>query len=110
MLCSERNHDRVIGSRCLQLEIKRSAKTFAQRKSPAAIDSIAKWRMQDQLHSAGLVKETFHHQSLLRRICAERAMRVCEVIGDLFRRLGRQVYFLGEPFTNSLSSGQQLFD
>src|SRR6266516_4591126 len=83
MLRSERNHDRIIGGRGLQLEVERSAKTFSQGQPPGAIDSIAKWRMQDELHSARLVKETFHHQSLLRRNCAERAISVREVIGDL---------------------------
>ena len=93
MLRSERNHDRIIGSRGLQLEIERAAKTFSQGESPRPIDSIAKWRMQDELHSAGLVKETFHHQSLLRRNCAERAISVGEVIGDLLRGVGRQAAF-----------------
>ena len=93
MLRSERNHDRIIGGRGLQLEIERAAKTFAQGQSPGAIDSIAKWRMQDELHSARLVKETFQHQSLLRRNCAERAISVREVIGELFRGLLRQSEF-----------------
>ena len=109
MLRSERNHDRVVGGRGLQLEIERSAKTFAQRESPGAIDSIAKWRMQDQLHSAGFVKETFHHQGLLRRNCAERAISVCEVIGDLFRGLWSASAFRGEPFPGSLSASPDSF-
>src|SRR6266508_2539714 len=86
MLRSERNYDRVIGGRGLQLEVERAAKTFSQRESPRAIDSIAEWRMQDELHSARLVKETFHHQSLLRRNRAERAISVSKVIGDLLGR------------------------
>src|SRR4029453_10396962 len=112
MLRSKRNHDRIIGGRSLQLEIERATKTFAQGQSPSTIDSIAKWRMQDELHSARLVKETFHHQSLLRRNRAERPISVRDVIGDLFSResFRGQVHFSREPFTNIFALGQPLFD
>src|SRR6266545_5900358 len=103
MLRSERNHDRIIGGRSLQLEVERSAKTFSQGQPPGAIDPIAKWRMQDELHSARLVKETFHHQSLLRRNCAERAISVREVIGDLFSPVLWQLNLAFKPLTEILS-------
>ena len=65
MLRTERNHDRVIGRRCLQLEIKRTAKAFSQRQTQGTIDSAAERRMQNELHTARFIEEALEHQSLL---------------------------------------------
>src|SRR5881296_266831 len=52
VLRAERNHNRVIGRRCLQLEIERTTKTFSQCETPRPIDSAAERRVQNQLHPA----------------------------------------------------------
>ena len=58
MLRAEGNHNGVIGGRCLQLEIERTAKTFSQCESPGTIDSVAERRVQDKLHPARFIEET----------------------------------------------------
>ena len=67
MLRTERNHDRVIGRCCLQLEIERTAKAFSERQTPGAIDSAAERRMQNQLHTARFIEKALEHQRLLGR-------------------------------------------
>src|SRR5438309_2519291 len=52
MLCAKRNHDRVICSCRLELEIERTTKTFSQSEAPCAIDPIAEWRVKNKLHPA----------------------------------------------------------
>ena len=69
--------------RRLQFKIERAAKTFAQRQSPGAIQPRAERRMNDQLHPAGFVEESFHHEFLLRRNDAQRLKRCAEIIGQL---------------------------
>ena len=99
MLRAERNHNRVIGRRCLQLEIERTTKTFSQCETPRPIDSAAERRVQNQLHPAGFVEETLNHQSLLRRNCAQRSIRVCEIIGELVSSFLWQLHLFGEPLS-----------
>src|SRR5882762_6985517 len=103
MLGAQRNDNRVISGRGLELEIERSTKTFSQRQAPGAIDSVAEWRMQDKLHSARFIEEPLHHQSLLGRNCAKRAISVPEIIGDLLRSFGGQLDFTGEPLCNGFA-------
>ena len=83
MLRAERNDDGIVRRGGLQLEVERAAKTFAQREAPRAIDSIAERRMQHELHPAGFVEETFHHERLLRRNHTQRFINVRIIIGDL---------------------------
>src|SRR5262249_7694124 len=56
---TKRQNDRVFGRRSLQLEIESAAETLAQRESPGAIQSTAKWRVQNELHAAAVVKKSF---------------------------------------------------
>ena len=65
MLCTQRNHDGVVRRRCLQLEIKRTTKTFSQRQTPGTIDSAAERRVQNELHPARFIEKTLHHKRLL---------------------------------------------
>ncbi len=65
MLRTKRNHNRVIGRCCLQLEIERTAKAFSQCQTPGAIDSAAERRMQNELHTARFIEEALEHQRLL---------------------------------------------
>ena len=83
MLRAEGKHNGVVGGRGLQLEIERATKPFAQRQSPRAVHPNAKWRVNDQLHSAGLIEEPLQHQFLLRRNQAQGPMSRVEVVGEL---------------------------
>ena len=83
MLRAERQQQRVLGGRRLQLEIELAAESLAQRQRPRAIDAAAERRMQHELHPAGLVEEAFEDQRLLRGHDAQRAPAVREVVGRL---------------------------
>src|ERR1041385_4341692 len=100
MLSPKRNHDRIVGRCGLELEIERSTKTFSERETPSTIDSISERRMQNELHPARFIEETFHYEGLLRRNRAERAVRIREVIADLLSSASWQVQFISEPFMN----------
>src|SRR5206468_10386879 len=100
VLRAERNHDRIVRSRCLQFEIERAAKTFSQRQTPGAIDSIAERRMQDQLHSTRFIEETLHYQSLLRRNRVQGAIGIREIVSNLSSALGGQCEFRLKPMTS----------
>ena len=71
----ERQNNRIFRRRRLQLEIELAAKTFAQTQTPGAVDAAAIRRMDDQLHAAGFVEETFEHDRSLCRQTTERLMR-----------------------------------
>ncbi len=58
----QRQHDRILGRRGLQLEIERAAEALAQREAPGAVDAAAERRMDDQLHAAGFVEEALHRE------------------------------------------------
>ena len=81
----QRQHDRVLGRRGLQLEIELAAEALAQRQAPGAVEAAAEGRMDHQLHAAGFVEEALHHDALLRRQRAERAQRARQVVDDLAR-------------------------
>ena len=85
MLRSQRENNCVVRRRRLQFEIKRAAKPFAQCQPPGAVHPDAERGVDDQLHSAGLVEEPFHHDFLLRRNDPERPESRAEVIRELAR-------------------------
>ncbi|RCH29630.1 putative aTP-dependent DNA helicase [Pseudomonas aeruginosa] len=58
----QREDDRVLGGRRLQLEVEAAAETLAQRQAPGAVEAAAVRTVDDQLHAAGFVEEAFHHQ------------------------------------------------
>ena len=58
---AEREHDRVLGRRRLQLEVERAAEALAQRQAPGAVDAAAEGRVDDELHAARLVEEALEH-------------------------------------------------
>src|SRR6516162_4597192 len=66
VLCAQREHNRVVGRRCLQLKIKGTTEPFAQGQSPSSIHPNAEWGVDHQLHSSRLIKEALHNKSLLR--------------------------------------------
>ena len=57
----QRQHDRVLGRRRLQLEIELAAEALAQRQAPGAIDAAAERRVDDELHAARFVEEALEH-------------------------------------------------
>ena len=97
MLRTEREQNRVFGSRRLQFEVELPAESLPQRKTPRLVDPAAERRMQHELHSAGLVKEPLEHQRLLRRDDAKRAAAFGKVIDDLLDGAGGQSRLAGEP-------------
>src|SRR5689334_12292971 len=85
MLRPQRQQQRVLGRRGLQLEVELPAEALAQRESPGAVDARAERRMQDELHAAGLVEEALQHERVLRRQHAEGGARGGKVVDDLLR-------------------------
>ncbi len=79
----QRQDDRVLGRRRLQLEVELAAEALAQREPPRAVDAAAERRVDDELHAARLVEEALEHDRLLRRQRAERGARRGEVLDDL---------------------------
>ena len=79
----QRQHDRVLGRRRLQLEVELAAEALAQRQPPRAVDAAAPRRVDHQLGAAGFVEEALQHQRVLARQHAERGFRAGEVIGQL---------------------------
>ena len=59
VLLGERDVDAVVGGGGLQLEIERTAEALAQRETPGPIDARAERGVQDELHAAGFIEESF---------------------------------------------------
>ncbi len=97
MLRTERQQKRVFGGRCLQLEVELAAEALAEREAPRLVDAAAERRVQDELHAARLVEESFQNERLLRRDRAERCARVGEIGDGLLRRRRRGAGFILEP-------------
>ena len=72
VLRSEREQQRFVGRRRLQLEVELPAEALAQRQAPRLVDAAAEGRVQHQLHAARLVEEALEHERVLRRHGAER--------------------------------------
>ena len=86
----QRQHDRVLGRRGLQLEVELAAEALAQRQSPGAVDAAAERRVDHQLGAAGFVEEALEHDGRLGRQYAERGLGGGEVVGQLLRGGGRR--------------------
>ena len=84
MLLAERNIQPVVGGRCLQLEIERTAETFAQREAPGFVDTSAEGRMNHQLHAATFVEKAFGHHAGVRRHRAQSGPAGLDVFHGLF--------------------------
>ena len=67
VLRPERQQQRILGRRRLQLEVELPAEALAQRQAPGLVDAAAERRVQHQLHAARLVEEPLEHERLLRR-------------------------------------------
>ena len=108
MLRTEREQNRVFGSRRLQLEVELPAESLSQRKTPGLVDPAAERRVQHELHSAGLVKEPLQHQCLLRRDDAKRAAPLGKVIDHLIDGAGSQSCLAGEPLGGLLAGRSKM--
>src|SRR6201999_2673437 len=62
----QRQDDIVLGRRRLKLEIELAAEALAQGEAPGPVDAAAEGRMDDELHAARLVEETFEDDRVLR--------------------------------------------
>ncbi|SAK95147.1 hypothetical protein AWB82_06876 [Caballeronia glebae] len=93
----QRQHDRVLGCRRLQLEVERAAKALPQRQAPRAIHAAAERRVDDELRAAGFVEKALHDERVLRRQHGERGARTRQIIDDLPRRFGIDARRLREP-------------
>src|ERR1044072_3185356 len=110
MLGAKRNDNGVVCRSCLKLKVERAAKTFSQRQSPGTIDPAAEWRMKHQLHAAGFVEEAFHHQSLLRRNCAQGTITSRKIAAKLLGNLRRQLHFFDGPVCGILCISKSPFN
>ena len=79
----EREDDRVLGRRRLQLEVELAAEPFAEREPPRAVDAAPERRVDDELHAACFIEEAFEHDRVERRQRAKRGARGGEVIDEL---------------------------
>ena len=101
MLRAEREQQRFVGRRRLQLEVELAAEPLAQREAPGLVDAAAERRVQHELHAARLVEEPLEHQRVLRRHRAERAAALVEIRDRLFGRREGDAGFLSEPVRRS---------
>ena len=99
----EREDDRVLGRRRLQLEVEGLAEALAESQSPGAVQPAAERRVDDHVHVAGLVEEALGDQGLAGRHGAERGEGDGEIVGDLRCRGRRQAEVAGEPGDRRLS-------
>ena len=89
MLRAEREQQRVLGGRGLQLEIELPAEALAEREAPGLVHPAAERRVEDELHPARLVEEAFEDQRVLRRQDAQHPAALGQIGHRLFgRRLG----------------------
>ena len=108
MLRAEREHQRILGGRRLQLEVELTAEALAQRQAPRLVDAAAERRVQHQLHAAGLVEEPLEHERVLRRDDAERAAPVGQVGDGLFGRVRAEAGLVDQPRVAEPTSAQQV--
>ncbi len=97
LLGAERQQDRVVGGRRLELEVEPPAEPLAQVEAEGAVEPGAEGRVDHELGAAALVEEALEHQILLRRQHAERRLRGGQVAHDLAGRVVAEAGLGGEP-------------
>ena len=88
VLRPERQQQRILGGRRLQLEVELAAEPLAQRQPPRLVDAAAERRVQHELHAARFVEEPLEHERLLCRHHAECAAAFGEIVDRLLRGAG----------------------
>ena len=94
---TERQHDRVVARRGLQLEVEGAAELLAQRETERAVDPAAVRRVDDELHPAGVVEEAFEHERVEGRDRAEHGTAARDVVDDHRGRVDRDAGGLHQP-------------
>src|SRR5271170_6070308 len=84
VLIAERNVQAVVRGGGLQLEVERTAETFAQRESPGFVDAAAKGRVDYQLHAAAFVEEALGDDGGLRWDGAQDGAALDNILRGLF--------------------------
>ena len=97
VLRPERQHQRILGRRRLELEIELTAEPLPQSEAPGLVDAAAKRSVQDHLHPARLVEEPLEDECLLRRNHTERPAALHQIRDGLFRGTAVQAGFRGDP-------------
>src|ERR1019366_7145837 len=97
MLLGERDVQAVVGGRRLQFEIEAAAEALPQRQAPSFIDAPAKGRVDDQLHPASLVEESFGDDCRLRRHIAQYGAPFERVLNQLLGARKVEPTFLSQP-------------
>src|SRR4051794_12554237 len=93
----KRKHDRIFGRGSLQFKIKAATESFPQRQSPGAVQATAEWRVNYDVRTAILIKESFRDDLLLRRHHAESNLCHRQVLDNLLRRALIQTDFIRQP-------------
>jgi hypothetical protein len=97
MLRAERQQERVLGGRRLQLEVELAAEALAQRQRPRTIDPAAERRVQHELHAARLVEEALEYERLLGGDDTERRPSRRDVVHELLGRADTDARFAHQP-------------
>ena len=106
MLLAQRQHNAIICCRGLQLEIEGQAEALANRQAPRAIDAAAKRGVQDELHAARFIKESFGDDGLGRRHAPQDGHRLRHVRDDLLRTAPVRSCLGDEPLRDAFSVAQ----
>ena len=93
----QRQHNRILSSRGLQLEIELPAKPLAQRETPRTVDAAAERRMHDQLHAAGFVEKSLQNDGVAGRQLGQCCLGRGQVIDNLSCRNRVQLHRVGQP-------------
>src|SRR5258705_6196443 len=80
----KRQHDRILGCRSLKFKVELPTEPFAKCESPGPVYSTSKRGMQDQLHAATVIEESFENEILLRRHHSQDDLCARKVFNDLF--------------------------
>ena len=97
MVRAERQHDRVVVRRGLQLEVERAAELLAQREPEGPVDAPAVRRVQHELHAAGVVEEPLEHERVEGGHRAQHRAAAREVVDDHHRGLAGDAGDLAQP-------------
>ena len=90
VLRPERQDDRVLGRRSLELEVEAAAKPLPECEAPRPVDPAPEWRVQHELHPSRFVEEPLEHEGLLGRDDTEDLLGRAQVLDHLARRRLRE--------------------
>jgi hypothetical protein len=97
VLRAEREQQRILGGRGLQLEVELTAEPLAQGEAPGLVHAAAERGVEHELHAARFVEEALEDDRVLSREDAQRGVSGGEIGDDLFCGRGRDPGFGDEP-------------